>query len=42
MTYVASLFASSYVFHWPEFFPDRPMKYPPAFDGRTVLYPTDT
>ncbi len=36
-----SLFSSSYVYHWPEFFPDRKLHYPPLFDGRTVLYPTD-
>lgn len=39
MTYVSSLFTSSYVFHWPQFF-DFPLKYPPCFDGRVVLYPT--
>lgn len=39
MTYVSSLFTSSYVFHWPQFF-DVPLKYPPCFDGRVVLYPT--
>lgn len=39
MTYVSSLFTSSYVFLWPQFF-DVPLKYPPSFDGRVVLYPT--
>jgi len=37
---ISSMFASSYVFHWGEFFPDLGLKHPPAFDGRAVLYPT--
>ena len=41
MTNIASLFASSYVFHWKDYFNDEPLLYPPAFDGRVVLYPTD-
>ncbi|KAL5109963.1 putative tRNA His guanylyltransferase [Taenia crassiceps] len=41
MTTVASLFASSYVFEWPKYMVDTPLLYPPAFDGRVVLYPTD-
>jgi len=41
VTNVCSMFASSYVFHWKEFFPEKDLKYPPAFDGRAVLYPTD-
>jgi len=41
VTNVCSLFASSYVFHWKDFFPEKDLKYPPAFDGRAVLYPTD-
>ena len=40
MTTIASLFASSYVFHWKDFFTDIEMLYPPAFDGRVVLYPS--
>lgn len=40
VTNICSLFASSYVFHWAEFFSDRPLLHPPAFDGRAVLYPT--
>ncbi|XP_065332200.1 probable tRNA(His) guanylyltransferase isoform X1 [Cloeon dipterum] len=39
MTSVASIFTSAFVFHWPQFF-DIPLKYPPSFDGRVVLYPT--
>ncbi|XP_015126659.1 probable tRNA(His) guanylyltransferase [Diachasma alloeum] len=41
LTYVNSLFASAYVFNWPKFFEDAPLKYPPAFDARIVLYPAD-
>ncbi len=42
-TNICSLFASSYVFDWPKFFPEsRPLLRPPAFDGRAVLYPTNT
>ncbi|XP_064456277.1 probable tRNA(His) guanylyltransferase [Ornithodoros turicata] len=39
-TNLCSLFSSSYVFYWHDFFSD-PLKYPPAFDGRVVLYPTN-
>lgn len=43
VSYVASLFTSAYMFHWANIFKDRSlvMCYPPAFDARTVLYPTD-
>ncbi|XP_053321661.1 probable tRNA(His) guanylyltransferase [Spea bombifrons] len=41
MTHVVSQFAASYVFYWKEFFPDQPIQYPPGFDGRVVLYPTE-
>lgn len=41
LTNICSLFSSSYVYHWAEFFPFVAMKYPPSFDGRIVLYPTD-
>jgi tRNA(His) guanylyltransferase len=41
MTYVCSLFSSSYVFLWSSCFTsETPLKYPPAFDARVVLYPT--
>lgn len=40
MTNIVSMFASSYVFHWPDIFPDKKLLYPPSFDGRAVLYPT--
>ncbi|KAF5392440.1 hypothetical protein D9757_002141 [Collybiopsis confluens] len=38
---LTSLFTSSYVLHWPTFFPDVPLQYPPSFDGRIVLYPSE-
>ncbi|KAK7461705.1 tRNA-His guanylyltransferase [Stygiomarasmius scandens] len=37
---LTSLFTSNYVFHWPKYFPEKPLQYPPSFDGRIVLYPT--
>ncbi|KAF7964945.1 hypothetical protein HWV62_14424 [Athelia sp. TMB] len=39
VTTLTSLFTSCYVFHWPKYFPHKPLKYPPSFDGRIVLYP---
>ncbi|XP_061541669.1 probable tRNA(His) guanylyltransferase isoform X2 [Phycodurus eques] len=41
MTLVASQFSSSYVFHWKYFFGEQPLLYPPGFDGRVVLYPSN-
>lgn len=38
---INSLFTSSYVFHWPEFFTNKKLLYPPSFDARIVLYPSD-
>ena len=40
VTNVVSLFAASFVFHWPRHFPSETLLYPPAFDGRVVLYPS--
>lgn len=40
MSYVNSLFSTSYVFYWKEYF-NFDMLYPPMFDARIVLYPTD-
>ncbi|KAJ7788092.1 Thg1 C terminal domain-containing protein, partial [Mycena olivaceomarginata] len=37
---LTSQFTSSYVFRWSSYFPDCPLKYPPSFDGRLVLYPS--
>lgn len=41
MTHVASQFSSAFVFYWKEFFGVQPLLYPPSFDGRVVLYPTN-
>ncbi|XP_064422940.1 probable tRNA(His) guanylyltransferase isoform X2 [Latimeria chalumnae] len=41
MTHVASQFSSSYVFYWKDYFLDQPLLYPPGFDGRVVLYPSN-
>ncbi|KAI9637086.1 tRNA guanylyltransferase [Dioszegia hungarica] len=38
---VCSLFTSAYVFYWSQYLPDRPLKYPPTFDSRVVLYPSE-
>lgn len=42
LTLIVSLFTSSYVYHWRDFFPDLPLAYPPVFDGRLVVYPGQT
>lgn len=41
LTALTSYFTSCYVFHWSKYFPDTPMRYPPSFDGRIVLYPDE-
>ncbi|TRY90069.1 hypothetical protein DNTS_031580 [Danionella cerebrum] len=41
MTHVTSQFSSSFVFYWKEFFGEQPLLYPPSFDGRVVLYPSN-
>ncbi|XP_031628093.1 probable tRNA(His) guanylyltransferase [Contarinia nasturtii] len=41
VTCVNSLFTSSYVFHWGKFFEEKQLLYPPSFDARIVLYPSD-
>ncbi|XP_062331823.1 probable tRNA(His) guanylyltransferase isoform X1 [Osmerus eperlanus] len=41
MTHVASQFSSSYVFYWKDHFGEEPLLYPPGFDGRVVLYPSN-
>ncbi|KIY43870.1 tRNAHis guanylyltransferase [Fistulina hepatica ATCC 64428] len=38
---LTSLFTSSYVFNWTKYFPDEKLLYPPSFDGRVVLYPSE-
>ena len=40
MSNIVSLFSSSFVFHWKEFFKEYELRYPPMFDARTVLYPS--
>ncbi|XP_063529264.1 probable tRNA(His) guanylyltransferase [Cydia strobilella] len=41
LTVVNSKFSSSYVYYWNKFFGDEKLQYPPTFDGRVVLYPSD-
>lgn len=41
LTVINSKFSSSYVYYWGKYFPDVKLKYPPVFDGRVVLYPSD-
>lgn len=40
-SYVNSLFTSAFCFFWSKFFGEVPLVYPPSFDARCVLYPTD-
>ncbi|OWK12022.1 THG1L [Cervus elaphus hippelaphus] len=32
---------ASYVFYWRDYFEDQPLLYPPGFDGRVVVYPSN-
>ncbi|PSN54771.1 putative tRNA(His) guanylyltransferase [Blattella germanica] len=41
VTLVNSLFSSSFVYHWTSFFGPVRLQYPPVFDARVILYPTD-
>jgi len=41
ITTLVSQFASAFVFYWQDYFPDLKLEYPPSFDGRIVLYPSD-
>lgn len=41
MSAINSIFSASYVFHWNTYFEDKKLLYPPSFDARVVLYPTD-
>ncbi|XP_034252335.1 probable tRNA(His) guanylyltransferase [Thrips palmi] len=41
LTNVNSLFASSFVYFWKDYFANVRLMYPPTFDGRVVIYPTD-
>ncbi|WWD07258.1 hypothetical protein V865_005355 [Kwoniella europaea PYCC6329] len=36
---IVSLFTSAYVFHWLSYFPNNPLRYPPSFDSRVIVYP---
>ncbi|KZS94228.1 tRNAHis guanylyltransferase [Sistotremastrum niveocremeum HHB9708] len=38
---IVSYFTSCYVMNWSKYFPSTPLEYPPSFDGRIVLYPTE-
>lgn len=40
-TVVGSLFTSAYVYHWTEYFAYTRLLYPPSFDCRVVVYPSD-
>ncbi|KAJ3329972.1 tRNA-histidine guanylyltransferase 1-like [Blyttiomyces sp. JEL0837] len=40
MTNLVSLFTGYYTMHWSQYFPSQALKYPPSFDARVVLYPT--
>ncbi|XP_026757081.2 probable tRNA(His) guanylyltransferase [Galleria mellonella] len=41
LTTINSKFSSSYVYYWSKFFGTYNLKYPPTFDGRIILYPSD-
>lgn len=41
MSNIVSYFSSCYVFYWSRFFNVQPLQYPPSFDSRVVLYPSD-
>ncbi|VVD01751.1 unnamed protein product [Leptidea sinapis] len=41
LTTINSKFTASYVYYWDMFFKGERLKYPPTFDGRIVLYPTE-
>ncbi|KAL0849293.1 hypothetical protein ABMA28_013618 [Loxostege sticticalis] len=41
LTTVNSKFSSSYVFYWNKYFGDQELKYPPTFDSRVILYPSE-
>ncbi|PIA17500.1 tRNAHis guanylyltransferase [Coemansia reversa NRRL 1564] len=40
-TLLVSQFTSAYVFYWHEHFPDTELLFPPAFDSRVVMYPSE-
>lgn len=42
LSLVTSIFSSAFVAYWSDYFGSVKLQYPPSFDGRIVLYPTDT
>eukprot|EP00871_Galdieria_phlegrea_P005899 jgi/Galph1/797/GphlegSOOS_G5556.1 len=38
---IVSLFSSSFVYYWKQFFEEIDLKYPPSFDARVVVYPSE-
>lgn len=40
-TIVNSLFTSSYVYYWNDYFAYTKLLYPPSFDSRVIIYPSD-
>lgn len=41
MSAINSTFSASYVYYWNTYFEDKKLLYPPSFDARIVLYPSD-
>ncbi|XP_076460784.1 putative tRNA(His) guanylyltransferase isoform X2 [Babylonia areolata] len=41
MTNALSLFTSAFTMQWPHYFGTQDLLYPPSFDARVVLYPSD-
>uniref|UniRef100_A0A8C9HH93 tRNA(His) guanylyltransferase n=1 Tax=Piliocolobus tephrosceles TaxID=591936 RepID=A0A8C9HH93_9PRIM len=41
LTNVVSYFTSSFLFKWKTFFPDQELLYPPNFDARLIIYPSE-
>ncbi|CAG5133967.1 unnamed protein product [Candidula unifasciata] len=42
LTSVVSLFSSSFTLFWPHFFNVQELKYPPVFEAKVALHPSDT
>ncbi|CAH1764298.1 5488_t:CDS:2 [Entrophospora sp. SA101] len=38
---IVSQFSSNYVYYWKDYLPSKELLYPPSFDGRIVIYPSD-
>ncbi|SCN59214.1 tRNAHis guanylyltransferase, putative [Plasmodium chabaudi adami] len=41
LTNVVSYFTSSFIFNWNKYFPNKELVYPPSFDARIIVYPTE-